>query len=121
METGAYGYQLDPATFADYLREVAVAGGVNHLFDDITHVALSPAGAIDHLQTKSGRKLSADLYIDCSARGELMEEGLGDPWVDWSSTLLCDRSVLLPLPRNVRVPPYTKVTALSAAGCGRSR
>ena len=114
IETGAYGYHLDMATCADYLREVAVAEGVNHLFDDVREVVLGASGAIERLETKSGRTLAADLYIDCSGRGELIEQGLGDPWVDWSATLLCDRSVLLPLPRDPRVPPYTKVTALSA-------
>ena len=115
METGGYAYHLDPATCADMLREVAVAEDVTHLFDDIREGRWPGAeGQIQHLVTKSGRVLAADLFIDCTGHGELIEKGVGDPWVDWSSYLLCDRKVMLPLPREPRVPPYTRVTALSA-------
>jgi tryptophan halogenase len=34
--------------------------------------------------------------------------------MDWSSLLLADSTVVLPLPRDPRVPPYTRVTALDA-------
>jgi tryptophan halogenase len=114
IETGAYGYHLDPATFADFFRELAVSEEVDHLFDDVRRVVTDGAGRVLHVETTSGRELTADLFIDCTAGGALIEQGLGDPWVDWSSVLLCDRAVVLPLPRDPRVPPYTCVTALSA-------
>jgi tryptophan halogenase len=114
MEMAGYGYHLDPATLADFFRELAVAEDVIHLFDDVRKVAVGEAGQILHVETKSGRTLSADLFLDCTANAELMEQGLGDPWVDWSEHLLCDRAVLLPLPRDPQLPPYTRVTALSA-------
>ncbi|HEY1380412.1 MAG TPA: tryptophan halogenase family protein [Gemmataceae bacterium] len=114
IEAGAYGYHLDPATLADAFRELAVSEEVNHLFDDVSGVALDGAGRITHVETKAGRRLAADLFIDCTDGGELIERRLGDPWVDWSTALPCDRAVILPLPRDPRMPPYTRVTALSA-------
>src|SRR5262249_6838248 len=105
---------LDPSAFADHLRELATAEGVNHLFDDVQQVAVDSAGQIERIETKSGRVLSADLYLDCTAEGLLIEHGLGDPWVSWSQLLPCDRSVLLPLPRDPQMHPYVRSTALSA-------
>jgi tryptophan halogenase len=114
METGAYAYHLDPATFADFLRELAVAEEVNQLFDDVREVVVGDNGLIQHVVTNSGRSLTADLFIDCTAGGLLSERGLGDPWLDWSPYLLCDRAVMLPVGRDPRVPPCTRVTALNA-------
>jgi tryptophan halogenase len=113
MEAAAYGYHLDPATFADFFRELAVAEDVNHLFDDVQQVAVSD-GHVHHVETRSGRKLAADIYIDCTAAGDLIEGGQGDAWQSWSSQLLCDRMMLLPLPRDPQSPPYTRVQALDA-------
>lgn len=112
MESGAYAYHLDGAAFADLVREIATAEGVNHLFDDVKGVVLGESGLIERVETTSGRTLPADLFIDCS--GEVIERGLGDPWLSWSDLLLCDRMVVLPLPRDGRMPPYTRVTALDA-------
>jgi tryptophan halogenase len=112
VESGAYAYHLDTATFADFLREVGVAAGVIHLFDDVRTVQRDDTGAISRIETKSGRSLAADLYVDCS--GEIVEQTFGDPWLDWSSFFPCDRMVIVPLPRDPRMRPYTQATALSA-------
>lgn len=114
LERGEYGYHFDPAGFSDYLRELATSEGVNHLFDDVRQVVVDAAGSIERLDTKSGRALSADLYLDCTDEGLLIEQGLGDSWISWSPWLLCDRIVTLPLPRDPQMPPYVLTTALAA-------
>lgn len=115
METGAYAYHLDAAAFADFLEKTAVGEGVDHLFDDVSNVVLDAHGRIERVETTSGRSLTADLYVDCTGfRGRLIEQALGDPWIDWSHLLLCDRAAALPLPRDPRMHPYTRSTALSA-------
>lgn len=114
MESGAYGYHLDLAGFADMVREIAIGEGVNHLFDDVKHVVRAGSEMIEHVETKTGRTLAADLFIDCTI-GELTDAA----WIDWSPFFLCDRAVLLPLPRDVRMPPYTQATAMMAGWMGR--
>jgi tryptophan halogenase len=114
MERGEYGYQLDRAGLADFLRELAVQEDVNHVFDDVQTVARDDAGGIQTINTRSGRSLSADLYLDCTGDAQIIERALGDPWLSWSNLFPCDRSVTLPLPREEELHPYTRVTALAS-------
>ncbi len=115
MESGAYAYHVDAAALAEYLKEIATGEGVVHLFDDVNGVALDPNGKIDHIVTKGDRHLTADLFVDCTGfAGLLIEQALGDPWIDWSHYLLCDRAVVLPLPGEPEMHPFTRATALTA-------
>jgi tryptophan halogenase len=115
MKAGAYAYHIDASRLAAFLSEIATGEGVTHLFDDVRQVTLDHTGAIAGLDTVGGRSLSADLYIDCTGfAAVLIEDGLGDPWIDWSHFLFCDRAVVVPLPREEQVPPYTRATALKA-------
>jgi tryptophan halogenase len=114
-ETGAYAYHLDAAAFGDYLKEIATQEGVQHLFGDVQQVALDERGFIAHLDIGGGRTLAADLFIDATGfRGRLIEQALGDPWIDWTRFMLCDRAVALPLSRSASFPTYTLSTALAA-------
>jgi len=115
IQQGAYAYHLDARAFAAYLARVATGRGVQYIVDDVRHVALDERGRIREVQTRESGALSADLYIDCSGfAGLLIENALGDPHIDWSGSLLCDRAVVLPLPAERPMPTYTKATALSA-------
>jgi tryptophan 7-halogenase len=113
VERGEYAFHLDTTAGADFLRELAVAEGVHQLFDDVRDV-VCVGERIENVKTRSGRSLSADLYLDCTSEGLLVEKGLGDPWISWSELFLCDRVVMLPLPRNPALPPHVRLTALSA-------
>jgi tryptophan halogenase len=113
IERGEYSFQFDPSGLSDLLRELALKDGVNHLFDEMRQAIMSENGFIERVETTSGRSLSADLYLDCTDEGLLIERALGDPWISWSDTLRCDRSIVLPLPRDPTAPPHVSVTALS--------
>lgn len=115
IDSGAYAYHIDATALADTLRRLATGEGVTHLVDTVRHVAADAGGAITHIDTEAGRRLKADLYVDCSGfAGRLIEQALGDPWIDWSDTLLCDRAVVAPLAADGRFLPYTCSTAMSA-------
>ena len=115
MQQGAYAYHLDASAFAAYLAGFATRRGVHHLVDEVLNVRLDERGCIKCVETKEHGALAADLYIDCSGfAGLLIEKALGDPYIDWSGHLLCDRAVVLPLPREGPMPPYTQATALGA-------
>src|SRR6185436_11202720 len=95
--------------------KVATGRGVRYLVDDVSHVALDERGRIRQVETRESGTLTADLYIDCSGfAGLLAEKALGDPYIDWSGALLCDRAVVFPQPAARPMPPYTLATALSA-------
>ena len=115
IETGAYAYHLDAAELAQFLRSVATADGVEHVFGKVEQVFRDESGAIARVAIVGGREIAADLYVDCSGfAGLLAEKALGDPWIDWSHLLLCDRAVAMPVPHHGSFPPYTHSTALEA-------
>ena len=114
-KTGAYAYHLDARAFAAYLADLCLRRGVIRMTDDVRNVQLDARGFIGCVETAQNGRLAADLYIDCTGfAGLLIEKALGDPHVDWSNHLFCDRAVVMTLPREGPMPPYTRATALSA-------
>ncbi len=117
IDAGYYAYHLDAGALALYLREVATSEGVQHLFGDVRHVELGPDGAIAGVDIGADRRLTADLYVDCTGfRGVLAEQALGDPWIDWGHQLLNDRAVVMPVARGDDIPPYTTSSAQPDSG-----
>ncbi len=113
-----YAWHFDAHLVADYLREVAVGWGVEHLTDMLENVELAPDGGIQALHMRSGRKLQADLFVDCSGfRGLLINKALGEPFVDMSDYLLCDSAVASNVPHDddqYGVEPYTSAIAMDS-------
>ena len=114
-DRGQYAYHLDAGAFAEFLKGEAIRRGARHVPDEVTEVGVDERGHIRGVRTRQHGVLSADLYIDCSGfRALLAEKALGDPYIDWSDTLLCDRALAAPLPLGGEMPPYTRSTAMSA-------
>jgi tryptophan halogenase len=114
-EAGSYAYHLDASALGDYLREIATREGVQHLFGTVQNVACDDRGDIVTLDIGGNREVAGDLFLDVTGfRGRLIEEALGDPWIDWSKFMLCDSGVAMPLPRGDRFPPYTLSKAMPA-------
>jgi tryptophan 7-halogenase len=115
FDAGGYAYHLDAAALGDYLRELATGEGAEHLFGTVQDVALDERGNIASIDIGGGRTVAGDLFVDATGfRGRLIEQALGDPWIDWTKYMLCDRAVAMPLPRDERSPLYTLSKALPA-------
>jgi tryptophan halogenase len=113
-----YAYHMDAEKFADCLCEHATARGVVHYREDVVEVALREDGHIDAVVTNTGKRLQADLFVDCTGfRGLLIAQALNVPFRDFSPWLLCDSAVALRVPYDAhypgRVNPFTTATALS--------
>ena len=114
-----YAYHMNALKFADYLTEFSTAHGVTHHLDHVTDVEMYENGNIAAVLTKSGQRIEADLFIDCTGFAALLiEKKLGIGWVDCSQWLLCDQAVVLRVPYDHYYPgyvrPYTAATALSS-------
>lgn len=120
LQQGAYAYHLDARAFAAFLSELSVKRGVKYVVDDVRDVVRDDRGHIRHVETRDNGRLEADLYLDCTGfQALLAEKALGDPFIDWSDRLLCDRAVVLPLPAQRPMPSYTQAAALKAGWCWR--
>ena len=114
-----YAFHMDALKFADYLHEFSTARGVTDYLDHVVGVDMHDNGNIAAVRTASGKRLEADLFIDCTGfAAELIEKKLGVGFTDCSKWLLCDRAVTMNVPHDHHYPgyvrPYTTATALSA-------
>ncbi len=94
-----YAWHFDAHLVAEYLKNVAVQKlGVHHVVDEIEHVLLDDRGFIKSVQTKSRRTVEGELFVDCSGfRGLLINQALGEPFIDMRDHLLCDSAVAAPI------------------------
>lgn len=108
-----HAVHFDAAAYARFLRAYAEAKGVSRIEGKVADVALrGEDGHIDAVVMEDGRRISGDLFLDCSGfRGLLIEQALQTGYHDWSHWLPCDAAVALPTGRVEDPPPFTRSTA----------
>lgn len=113
-----HAWHFDAHLVAEYLMELAVGWGVEHVVDLMDHVTLADDGSIAAIHTRQGGTFAADLFIDCSGfRGLLINKALGEPFVDMSDHLICDSAVATAVRHDDDkhgIEPYTSAIALDA-------
>lgn len=114
-------YHIENEPFVRFLERYAMEIGVRILDDEIVGVDQDDAG-IAGLHLDSGRRRSADIYIDCSGFSSvLIGKELGEPLEPFSSSLFCDRAVIGGWRRRGNEPllPYTTAETMDSGWCWR--
>lgn len=113
-----YAWHFDAQLVADYLKNLSVGWGVEHVLDHIDGATFKSDGSIDAVKTKSGATYSGDLFIDCTGyRGLLINKAMQEPFLDMSDHLLCDSAVATQVPNDDErngIEPYTSAIAMRA-------
>ncbi|GHC94322.1 tryptophan halogenase family protein [Novosphingobium pokkalii] len=114
--TFAYAYHFDAALYAQHLRALSEARGVERREGVIDEVVLDgETGRIASLRLDDGGMLDGDLFIDCTGlRSLLLGEALGVPFEDWTRYLPCNRALAVPTDCIDLDRPYTRSTAHKA-------
>ena len=112
-----YAYQFDATKFAPLLRRFSEKRAVARTEGKVVGVERAgETGDIAAVTLEDGRRIAADLFIDCSGFRALLIGGeLDEAWEDWSEWLPCDRAAALPCEApGGPIEPYTRATAMPA-------
>src|SRR5262249_37953795 len=119
-----YAYHFDAGLLAEFLQGWATRHGVHHVLDEVLEVKRRDNGAINHLVTRSHGALGGELFVaGCGCGGRLITEALGEPFVPFSRSLLCDSARAMQVPADVAgdgIEPYTTSTALGSGWVWRT-
>lgn len=106
-----YAYHFDAHLYAGHLRKLAEQRGAQRVEGQISGVERdAQSGHVTAVQLNDGRRLEADLFIDCSGfRSLLLGSELEEPFEEWSHWLPADRALAVPSERSPGgLTPYTK-------------
>jgi len=113
-----YGYHFDSGLLGVFLAELGVSRGVTHVQTKVVDVLTRADGDIAALQSESGERIEADLFVDCSGFASvLMQKALGVKFKSFKSNLFNDAAVVTPTPVSEPLPVETVSHALSNGWC----
>jgi flavin-dependent dehydrogenase len=115
-----YGYHLDAAKFAEFLRKHCVENlGVKHIKANVTAVNSAENGDIASISTDSGGDIAGDLFIDCSgSRALLLGEYYQVPLRSKKQFLFNDTALAVQVPYANPEDPIASCTLSTAQTAG---
>jgi glycine/D-amino acid oxidase-like deaminating enzyme len=114
-----YAYHFDAIKLARLLTQRATELGVRHVEGTLNGVALDPAGAIAHVDTREHGRFEADLYVDCTGlRAELIGQTAGAPFKSARGQLFADRALACKVPVDAPDAPLESGTIATAHEAG---
>ncbi len=113
-----HGFHIENAKLVRWLENVCRAHDVSITEDTMRDVERA-GESITALLMESGERVVADLFVDASGfRSELLGRALGEPYVSYDQSLLCDRAIIGGWPRtNEPIHPYTTAETMEAGWC----
>lgn len=112
-----YAYHLDAALLAEFLKEICIARGVEHVRDNVTGVTMDERGFIASLALKERGDWPVELVIDCTGfSGLLINKTMGEPFISFADSLLNDRAIPIQVQRKDQrtIVPATTARAMNS-------
>ena len=111
LSTLSYGLHLDAAGYVMALR--STADRVEARAGEIAEVVLTPDGRIDAVVLADGERIVADLFIDATPDGRLVNSAPDAAWIDGACGLGCDRLALREIDPRPNPAPLTEFEAIA--------
>lgn len=110
-----YAYHIDASKYAMLLRHYSEQREVTRIEGKVEHIQQHQTDYIESVTLEDGRRISGDLFIDCSGlRGLLINQTMKVPFNDWQHLLPCDSALTVQTESQSAPIPYTQATAKSA-------
>ncbi len=112
-----YAYHLDAGRLAEFMRDISIERGVEHIRDDMVSVEKDERGYITALNLERTGRRELELVIDCTGFRSLLLGGeMEEPFIPYDDVLLNDRACAVQIPHaeGAKLNPFTISTALSA-------
>ncbi|MEW6989625.1 tryptophan halogenase family protein [Colwelliaceae bacterium 6441] len=111
-----FAFHFDAGLYAKMLAKYSIARGVVRTEGKVIDVEqCQTTGNITAVTLDNAKKISGDLFIDCTGlRGLLIEQTLNTGYEDWSHWLPADSAVAVPCESVEPITPYTKSIAHEA-------
>ncbi|MFA6115061.1 MAG: tryptophan halogenase family protein [Sphingomonas sp.] len=107
-----YGYHLDTALYAAFLRSLALAQGVGCEAGEIGSVTRDgESGRIAAILLRDGRSIEGDFFVDCTGAPAVLMEALDIGFEDWSGWFPSSREVAVDAGVLPDLPPLSSATA----------
>jgi tryptophan halogenase len=115
---GQYAFHIENAKLVTCLESIVRESGVTVIEDTLEHAEVSDDQVLA-LHLASGRRQTADLYIDASGfRSELLGRALAEPFKSFADSLFCDRAVIGGWQREDEpIHAYTTAETMDAGWC----
>ncbi|WP_030024352.1 tryptophan 7-halogenase [Streptomyces monomycini] len=115
-----FGYHIENQPFVAYLEQHFARLGGKLVDAKVASVEVGEIG-VESLVLESGDRHTADFFVDASGfRAELINKGLGEPFVSMRDHLFCDRAVVGGWARgDEEIRPYTSMDTMDAGWCWR--
>ena len=113
--TTPHGFHIENLKLVATLEAIAQELGVTFVEGKVSGAERGPAG-IAALVLEDGRRLAADLFVDCSGfRSELLGRALEESFASYDRALFCDRAVIGGWERTTEpILPYTIAETMEA-------
>lgn len=111
-----HAYHFDAHLYSKHLRKLAEGRGARRVEGRITGVERDgETGFVSAVVLEDGRRLAADLFIDCTGFASLLlGKAMAEPFDDWSRYIPSDRALAVPTKRvEGGLRPYTQGIAHS--------
>jgi len=112
-----YTYHLNAAAFSEQLAAIAKQRGVAYIQDEMLDVELAEDGSVAALQLEQAGRYPVQFVVDCTGfSGRILQQAMGEPFLDYSKHLLVDRAIPMPVPHEdpTDIKPCTTAQAMNA-------
>lgn len=115
-------YHFDSVLFGKWLKDhYCVPKGVEYISDEVIDAETCEKQGIKNLALKSGKKITADLYIDCTGFKSLLLNGyMKEPFDSYSDILPNNTAWAVQIPykdKEQELEPFTNCTAIEHGWC----